>query len=713
MNYRRGLWLVLVMLIVGGTVVHAQDPNAEQVRFKVEQWLLQELGKPNLLLVTYSYAGETWEDSSLGCPSPGETYTPGEIYGYSWSFLFDNMVRYEVHSTTDGNQAVLCGSMSASSDMRMSTYSTSTFNILVPEAWLAFPNADQTQVLFAPQEQITCGDPGARVTVVGRVASGITPDQLITDYLPRVDGQDDPAARETIGSFGRTTLFQTPCDAATRQWRLTAYVQYGVGYRVEQWVAASEYVRWEQLFLNMLSQFGPADGSFGGADLPPAVFGPTETPAAGTPTIAATPDASTPEVIGGANITPGAEQITLTPEIVGGATVTPEVTPDATAGTGTPVALAPLAPLPMTHLFVGDVFVGALNDIPGRGVTTVPTQERRYLGFSPDGLSITFIDLTSAQLRGFNAAEGKSARKLAEGVSPLFPPAWKPDNTEIAYAVTTDAALVEIHAVPAAGGESRLLGSFEFNNDCPAAAADPADTLYFQEAGANGLDHVLVWLAGDQILFSTNCAGGLSLLNLADGQITSLGDDLRGGVLSPDRNRFLARSETGLAILDLPGGQRTDLSSGADARQLAWAWDGLAVYYSTETIGDSVTLDNPADQTRGEEIFGTWPVSMTVYNVALVRLNLADSQESVIWQGQGRGIGRIAPAPDVSGVLFSFVPSSLTLAEVFQAGADPRNVHEAWPELSLYWLPTGESAARLLAYSGQPAFAPITLGGQQ
>jgi hypothetical protein len=58
-------------------------------------------------------------------------------------------------------------------------------------------------------------------------------------------------------------------------------------------------------------------------------------------------------------------------------------------------------------------------------------------------------------------------------------------------------------------------------------------------------------------------------------------------------------------------------------------------------------------------------------------------------------------------VLFSLIPSGLPVIEVFQAGADPLSVREAWPEPGLYWLGTGDSQARLLAYSGQPAFAPV------
>ncbi len=222
---------------------------------------------------------------------------------------------------------------------------------------------------------------------------------------------------------------------------------------------------------------------------------------------------------------------------------------------------------------------------------------------------------------------------------------------------------------------------------------------------------MLAWLKDDRILFSLRCDGGLGVLSLSDQQLIPLGDDFQGGALSPDRMRFVARTEGGLALLDFVAWERANLSVGVGARALAWGPDGHTVYYSTETLADTRTLDDPDSQKRGEALFGVWPVTIHVYDLALVQLDLNTDEETTIWQGQGRGIGRIAPAPDGSGILFTLVPSAVLLAEVFQAEGDSIAVHEAWPEPVLYWLPTGGNTAYLLAYSGQPAFAPITRAG--
>jgi len=653
--------VVAVLLVMGIPVAQAQgDEQAERARFNVEAWLKQELGKSGMILVNYSYAGSSWEDSAMGCPVEGQTYTPGTVNGYSWTFLFDNMVRYEVHSNLDGTQAVLCSSVSASSNIQLTPYQALNFSILSPEAWLIFSNAGQTTVLFAPQQQITCALPGMRVTVVGRIASGITPDQLLDEYLSQAGAQDNPADRSTIGSFGRSTLFQSACENASRQWRVSMFVQYGTAYRVEQWAPADVFSQWAQAYLDMLSQFVPGNS----------------TPA---PEATAAPDT--------------ASDSSTTLETPGAAEVVP----------------LELAALPMAHLFVGDVFIGTLNAIPGRSITSVPTLERRYLTFSPDGLFLAFTDVTDAQIRALNAAQGLSARLVAEDVDPRFPPAWSPDSQEIAFVVAagqTDAGTaLEIRAATRDGSTARTLGTFTFGGDCPTTLTDPADKPYFQEAG----QIVFHWLPGDRVIISSRCDGGLSLLNLADGQITDLGSDLDGGAVSPDGARFLARTETGVALIDVTTGQRTDLTVGQGAQQIAWGPDGNTIFYATETLADSITLDTSPDQSRAEEIFGLWPVSFGMYTLSLVRLDLSTQAEQVIWQGQGRGVGKIAVAPDGSGVLFSVIQSSLMLAEAFQTGTDPRSARELWPGPQLYWLPTDGTTATLLAYSGQPVFAPITV----
>ena len=407
--------IVLVLIASSGVfAAYAQD-DTDNARAVVQQWLLQELNKPGLILIEYSYSGTSWPDSSLGCPVAGQTYTSGLINGYRWTFLFDNMVRYEVHSDMDGAPAVLCTSTNVAPDVRLGVYNSPTFSILAPESWLVFQDQTASAVLFAPQAQDQCGDPGMLVTALGRVGVNTTPDQILTDYVNAVGVDEAPTARISMGSFGRSTAYETPCGDSIRKWRISAFLQYGSAYRVDQWAAADHFDQWDELFQQMLSQFAPAG-------------------------------------------TTSAGEIETAPD---------ETTNPDTGGEAAPVEAGPppdRAPLPMAHLFVGDLFVSTLNDLPGRSATVVPTIERRYLTFSPDGLFISFIEVDSGQLRVLDAAAGLSPRKVAEGVDPTFPPTWSPDSQRIAYAVNTGqtaedgAAIIEIYAVPAAGGEPERIG---------------------------------------------------------------------------------------------------------------------------------------------------------------------------------------------------------------------------------------------------------------
>jgi len=70
---RLTLIIGLAALLVGvaGTPAARAQTDVETVRAVVQQWLLQTLGKPGLILVEYTYSSTSWPDSSLGCPVPG------------------------------------------------------------------------------------------------------------------------------------------------------------------------------------------------------------------------------------------------------------------------------------------------------------------------------------------------------------------------------------------------------------------------------------------------------------------------------------------------------------------------------------------------------------------------------------------------------------------------------------------------------------------
>ena len=166
-----------------------------------------------------------------------------------------------------------------------------------------------------------------------------------------------------LGTGGSSTLYQTDCEGTLRQWRVSAFVEYGSGYRIEQWVPQTDFDRWSQSFLDMLTRFE-----------------------AGQP-----------------------DPINVTAPTVDNSAASVESAP------------APIPPLPMAHLFVGDVFTGTLDNMPGHSVTAIPTLVRRYLTFSPDGLYLAFMDTTGTQIRSLNVNEQRNSRPVTEDVDPDVP----------------------------------------------------------------------------------------------------------------------------------------------------------------------------------------------------------------------------------------------------------------------------------------------------
>jgi hypothetical protein len=426
---------------------------------------------------------------------------------------------------------------------------------------------------------------------------------------------------------------------------VTVFVQLGRAYRVLQWAPGAEFAQWDIRFENMLSQFVPAGTT--------------------APTTA-TDEVDSPE----------------------------------------------LPALPLALYFTGDVFLGALNDLPGRAVTSVPTFDRRYVGFSPNGQYLSYLDVTNAEVRTMDALSGLSPRRVAQKVDTRFPPAWSADSARLAYVTGADGPdsdLLAIEAVPALGGDAERLAIFPFAGECHSAQADPAADVTAAEAASGTGAGVLAWLPDGRFLVSTRCAGGLAWLDPATGDLQELDDDLQGGVVAPAGAHIVAWTADRLAVIDLTGGTRNDWPVDGAVQQVAWAADGTALYIATARLVETLTLDDPADQVDGEAVFGRWPVDVHTNDLALVRLDLATGEQLLLWSGQGYAIGRIAPAPDASGLLFSVVPGSQALVEVWRAGGDALSLRAAYPQAALYWLPASASVARLLAYAGQPAFAPLTL----
>ena len=496
---------------------------------------------------------------------------------------------------------------------------------------------------FGPSYQAACDQPGMRVFAGGQVASGVTPDQLLEARLVENEAAVEPDAREDAGDGGRSATYLAACD--------------------------DEFMRhWRVTVFSLVGM---------------AYYIEQWAPAA---------EAEKWDV----------EFLAMLEQFGVPDSITPAVDNPVTAADP-----SELPPLPLAHMFLNDVFLGALNDIPGRSVTRVPTFERRHLSFSPNGLFIAYTNISNAQLRAMNVVEGLSARKLADSVDPFYPPAWQPDSQHIAYVVrgdeTESGTLLEVWSVPPLGGDAEKLGTFTTGEACSTDGGDVADTAYLAETGG---DAVFLWLSDMRFLASTGCVQGISLIDLASGTAVPLG--VSAGALSPDRARFAARLPGSIAVLDLETFQvQTMLQTDAAPVQIAWAADGSAIYYTTETSVSDVALE--IEQEVAEAEFGYWPLRVAVNDVSLVQVDLASGTNTPLWTGRGRGIGRVVPTS--GGVAFTLVPAGTLLADALLSEDDAFAVEATRPEPQLYWLAEGAEAPQLLAYAGQPAFAPVTVAG--
>src|SRR5262249_25439400 len=132
--------------------------------------------------------------------------------------------------------------------------------------------------------------------------------------------------------------------------------------------------------------------------------------------------------------------------------------------------------------------------------------------------------------------------------------------------------------------------------------------------------------------------------------------------ISPDHTKAVGIQHdqtNALTVIDLSSGATTQLQSEAGADQVAWSADGSTILYSTLTNPRQTqgTGNNPA----GTQLFGSCPIDTVTNTVTLWRVPVSGGQSTQLFQRDGYAIGIIAPAPDNSGVLASFVNSSAAM----------------------------------------------------
>lgn len=372
-----------------------------------------------------------------------------------------------------------------------------------------------------------------------------------------------------------------------------------------------------------------------------------------------------------------------------------------------PVTTAPTtyaAPILAYRNTAGDV------TIFGLGATTGPTavtgdarggvdpdvlsyqSERNYanLQWSPDGARLAFQDSGGLYVLSSDAAPVQ----VAGGVLGVISAAWSPDGSEIAYAVDTrqtapdnpSASLIQLQAVPAAGGSPRVAGTIAHMVGCGGGGRGPAGQLFERETGYEGNPQALYWTAQGFVHLS-GCTGVGLVLSDPSGSRLWEQADLARPVLSPDRSQIAAvriaagtnsaPTPTGVVLVDVDSGQSTPLNVSGIPDQLAWSADGQSLYYSTRTPRGTVARQPNAPL---PDFFNA---ETTLYTVELWSVPVSGGAPTPLWSGDGFAIGRISASSTAAVVAFSLIQHEGALYQLAVPGANPAALLAAAPQVQI------------------------------
>ena len=662
------IWSILVISVASLHTVHAQGPDPQAVRGIVQTFLIEQLGREAVLL-EFSFAGKTWGDTGLECAAEGVETEAEDVVGYRWLFLMDDGIRYSLHSNIDGSQIVLCPQTSERVFI-YSTYTSNLFSITHPNLWSARQESP-TQFSFTFRGQSACDLPDMGVTSVANVSDAAS---LLDDFLANRGAEVDPGNYIPVAENGLSSSYTADCNGLPRRWQVTALPgNSGAFFLILQSAPANVFEIWQPAFAEMVAAFAPGSGLVSGGATGFAASTPTSIPptqaAVAAPTESATPLPNVPQP-------PPAPQVDLTT-------------------------------IPLGTVFLGDVHVGRLSDLPGIGATTGGDVMRRHLRISGDGLQLAYIE-DGARLYTLPLTAPHIPNLLREDAAPGFPPSWSPEGVALSYVGDEG----EIRMIFPDGSE-RSAGPVTVETDCSAESDYRVDRLYNQEVGGR----VFAWLPGDRFLFSRNCDGsGLAIIDSQSGDISELEPSLHNAQLSPDRWYLAAVQGEEIAIIDLSNLASETLPTTRPPDQLAWDITGTQIIYSSIFPQESVIWSDEATEDDSLEVLGAFPFESRLNTLSLFQFDAVNNLEAQLWEGTGFAIGQIAGAPDGSGILFSLIPSDRSLLTNFANGAERIIIRNSVPETELYWLPISFGAEgdspQLVAIAGQPIFAPPILPGE-
>jgi hypothetical protein len=346
------------------------------------------------------------------------------------------------------------------------------------------------------------------------------------------------------------------------------------------------------------------------------------------------------------------------------------------------------------------------------------TLDYRHLTWSPTGNMLAFIEHTSKSL--IIVESGKNPTVVMRGVDSHYPPAFSADGREVAYVVQTEQQIgtnnqdrvLQIQAVPAAGGTPRALGSIAVTAwNCNDGTADPADLIYFDALNVVG-DSALVfaWTASG-FLHTTSC-NGVGLGFHKDGQQVWQNPNLQNATLSPDRTQIVAvdyepaSRVKRLVLVDLASGKLTPVNTQPNVDHVAFSSDGKSILYSA--VEPLRTVRGNPDSAVGKQLFGErWPVIANESTLFVWSIPTTGGQSTMVYRGVGRGIASIAPARHKPSAILIVATSLAAMIDSINAGDPTSLVLEAAPRADLVSISLdGAAASVTLAQGDQALFSP-------
>lgn len=642
------VFIVFLLIIPQSDSAIAQSP--ERALERVQDYFRGQYGR-DYVLVRWTYQVQAWTDTSLGCPQPTVVYDEETIQGYNFTLeISDDDQSYELHSNLDGSTVVLCTPIDRANLVAYRTYQNGVYLVDYPQSWQIVENDNLSEVIISPSGEDDCEEVGLKIVQQPFFGDAAT---MLDDAIREAGLVQNIGLQAPVGDSetALTMIYQAACGSVIRQYRVSAFPDptTGFGTVILQWSPVQEFAEWAEVYLDILQSFNLLNGE----------------------TV----------VENGGNVV-DVDRL--------------------------------LAGYPVAHVFVQDIFIGEYGDLPGYAITSSADRSRRGLKFSSDGQYLAYIepDFINGGERLEVGTINAPRITISPELVPDFPATWSPNTTTLAFLTPSedeDGEFLNVYTSTLTDVDNQpLLGQIPYIDDCDEQNTPyVSERLYWRETGVGGNSFTFEWLPDDRFLFTMRCDGnGLAIWNPSDNSVEVLGENLRRATLAADRTQLAAIDENrGVHLVNLQTGTLTPLVLDFPADQVALSMDGRKLYYTNLFPSEDLVIDDPSVETTTTAVLGTFPYESRQNTVSILEFNLAMGDSTTVWQGQAFAVGRMVPAPNNAGVLFSLIPSDREYALAFIEQVDVTTLRFSRPETELYWLYPAASEAQLIAVASQPIIA--------